>query len=367
MHAHIAEGRRIFDTVVGSQAYGTNRPESDEDTVAVCIPLEEYFFSSKTFEQANYSVTDRVIYCVRKAIRLMADNNPNMLDLLFTPERCVKLSTKYWEMIKENSDKFISKKCKFTFSGYAIAQLERIRTHRGFLLSPPQGVPSRATFGLPEQSIFPASQIDAIVLFADDFFPSDKKHYIMEELKAIQSDMILPLLRENVIEEYRPIAMEFFRLGVKSQMDAIKAIGNQFIRDEYKDAAIGELRFASAMKNWKRFESWKANRNKKRAVLEEKFGFDTKHAMHLVRLMRMGTEILNTGKVNVDRTNIDADELKAIRDGDWSYEKVETYSEEMDSKLDELYKTSTLPKNPDREFIDNLCMKVVKSYLEENK
>lgn len=92
-----------------------------------------------------------------------------------------------------------------------------------------------------------------------------------------------------------------------------------------------------------------------------------KHAMHLVRLMRMGVEILQTGKVNVDRTNIDADELKAIRDGDWSYEKVETYSEEMDSRLDELYKTSTLPKNPDREFIDDLCMKVVKSYLEENK
>ena len=237
MHAHIAEGRRIFDTVVGSQAYGTSRPESDEDTVAVCIPTEEYFFSSKSFEQVNYSVTDRVIYCVRKAIRLMADNNPNMLDLLFTPERCVKLKTKYWEMIESNSSKFISKKCKFTFSGYAIAQLERIRTHRGFLLNPPKGAPSRIAFGLPEQSVFPASQIDAIVLFADDFFPSDKKQYITEELKAIQSDMILPLLRENVIEEYRPIAMEFFRLGVKSQMDAIKAIGNQFIKDAYKDAA----------------------------------------------------------------------------------------------------------------------------------
>lgn len=367
MHVHIAEERKIFDTIVGSQAYGTNRPDSDRDTVGVCVPTEEYFYTSKRFEQANYKEFDRTIYDVRKIIGLMADNNPNCLDLLFTPERCILTTTKYWQLIRDNSDKFISKKCKFTFSGYSIAQLERIRTHRSFLLNPPKGAPSRVAFGLSEQSIFPTSQIDAIVLFADDFFPSDKKDFIMDELKAIQSEMILPLLRENVIEEYRPIAMEFFRLGIKSQMDAIKAIGSQFIKDEYKDAAINELRFASAMKNWKRFESWKVNRNKKRAELEEKFGFDTKHAMHLVRLARMGTEILQTGKVNVDRTDIDADELKAIRDGDWSYEKIETYSQEMDLKLNELYKTSTLPKNPDREFVDKLCMKVVQSYLEENK
>lgn len=367
MHAHIAEGRRIFDTIVGSQAYGTSRPDSDEDTVAVCVPLEEYFFSSKTFEQVNYSETDRVIYCVRKMIRLMADNNPNCLDILFTPERCIKKTTKYWDLIRENSSRFVSKKCKFTFSGYAVAQLARIRTHRSFLLDPPKQAPERSMYGLPESSIFPTSQIDAIVLFADDFFLPEKKNYITEALQAIQTDMILPLLRENVIEEYRPIAMEFFRLGIKSQMDAIKSIGSEFIKEEFKDAAVNELRYASAMKNWKRYLSWKASRNKKRAELEEKFKFDTKHASHLVRLMRMGVEILNTGKVNVDRTNIDAEELKAIRDGAWSYDQIEEYSQQMDKQLDELYKISTLPKNPDREFIDSLCMKVVRNYLEENR
>ncbi|AEZ66297.1 hypothetical protein phiTE_131 [Pectobacterium phage phiTE] len=37
------------------------------------------------------------------------------------------------------------------------------------------------------------------------------------------------------------------------------------------------------------------NRNAARHELEEKFGYDTKHAMHLVRLLRMSQEILETG------------------------------------------------------------------------
>jgi len=46
-------------------------------------------------------------------------------------------------------------------------------------------------------------------------------------------------------------------------------------------------------------------------VLEAKFGFDTKHAMHLIRLLRMAREILETGVVHVKRP--DAEELSAIR------------------------------------------------------
>ena len=60
--------------------------------------------------------------------------------------------------------------------------------------------------------------------------------------------------------------------------------------------------------------------NVKRPELVEKHGYDTKHAMHLWRLLRMCAEILETGRVLVRRP--DADELLAIRDGAWRYDAI---------------------------------------------
>jgi hypothetical protein len=56
--------------------------------------------------------------------------------------------------------------------------------------------------------------------------------------------------------------------------------------------------------------------------LEEKYSYDVKHGAHLVRLLNMGIEIIRDGKVNVDRTGIDADVLLDIRNGGWTYERL---------------------------------------------
>ncbi len=93
------------------------------------------------------------------------------------------------------------------------------------------------------------------------------------------------------------------------------------------------------------------------AALEEKYGYDTKHAMHLVRLLRMGVEALRTGEVIVKRP--DADELLAIRDGAWSYDEIVEYATDMDHHVrDVLYKTTNLRKKPDIKFAANLLMDV---------
>ena len=75
--------------------------------------------------------------------------------------------------------------------------------------------------------------------------------------------------------------------------------------------------------------------------LEEQFGYDTKHAMHLVRLLRMGAEILSTGQVNVLRS--DATELLEIRNGKWSYDELLEYATSMDNEIrGHLYRNSDL-------------------------
>jgi len=127
-----------------------------------------------------------------------------------------------------------------------------------------------------------------------------------------------------------------------------------------------EINYANAVTEWKRYQHWKKNRNKKRAVLEEKYGFDLKHAMHTIRLLRMGYEILKTGKVCVDRTHIDAEELKQILSGSWNFEQVEEYAKSKNDEFKVLYESSTLPAKVDHNFVEQLCVETIYNFNAEN-
>jgi predicted nucleotidyltransferase len=366
MQPSYVTSRIIFETVVGSRAYGTNIDETaDYDRAGVMVPGEEYFFGLDKFEQfMGFPEKDRVIYDIRKALKLIADNNPNMMDLLWIPDRCVITNSKYWDKIKEHRDWFLSKRSRHTFSGYARAQLLRIKTHRRFLMDPPKNRPTRELCGLPAVSVFPTAQLKAIVYSAIGEFliPEEKENFLIE-LDDIYADYIIPTFNKYMIEDKRSVAMEYLQVGIKSQANTLKALGPSYIKDEYLDIAEKELQYYHASKEWEQFEHWKAHRNKARAELEVKFKFDPKHAMHLIRLYRMGKEILSTGQVNVDRKGIDANELKEIRQGSWSFDQVEEYADIMDKELDNLYKTSTLQKYPQFDKIKELCVETSKEFL----
>jgi len=97
----------------------------------------------------------------------------------------------------------------------------------------------------------------------------------------------------------------------------------------------------------------------KRGELERRYGYDTKFGMHVVRLLRMGEEILTRGEVIVRRP--DAEELLSIRNGAWSFEKLETWALEMDAKIHSL--SSCLPKEPDRKALDAMLISVTEQFL----
>ncbi len=84
---------------------------------------------------------------------------------------------------------------------------------------------------------------------------------------------------------------------------------------------------------------------------------DFKHAMHLVRLLRMGREALTTGEIIVKRP--DAQELLDIRAGAWKYNDIVKYAENLDEEVRTvLYKNTELRKKPDIEFAATLLMEV---------
>ncbi len=119
------------------------------------------------------------------------------------------------------------------------------------------------------------------------------------------------------------------------------------------------------MKEWQHYQSWKKNRNAARAALESQFGFDVKHGAHLIRLLRMGREILTTGKVNVWRGDIDAEELIAIRRGEWSYERLVEEAEAENARLEEIWqeRSYVVPKSPDLEKLDALVVELIEAAL----
>lgn len=377
MEVSVAEKRTIFLTEVGSRAYGIHRPDSDHDQAGVMIPPAKYFFGLDKFEQfrgfppeditVSDKPQDKVIYDIRKAISLISDNNPNMLDLLFSPEKCIVVLKPEWQVILDNRELFISKKCRHTYSGYAFAQLRRINTHRKFLICPPKIKPVRENFNLPAVSIFPTAQLKAVVYAAmGDFLIEEEKENFLDELDDVYSNYVIPIINRYMKSDLRSLAMEYLQIGIKSQANTLKALGPSYIKDEYLDMATKELQFYSADMEWQQYISWSKSRNKARAELEIKFGYDTKHAAHLVRLIRMCKEILETGKVNVDRTGIDAEELKEIRAGAWEYEKLEEYAKRMDDEAGELYNTSPLKRSPDMVMIKSICEKVCEDYIKIN-
>lgn len=226
----------IYRQYSGSTIYGTSVATSDVDIRGVCIlsDLGYYFGYSKRFEQKDKwdDGVDRVIYEYRKAVKLIADGNPNMVDLLFVKPEFVITTTPQWDVMKENRDLFLSTRMQHTFTGYAYSQLKKL----------------------------------------DNGASSD---------------------------------------------------------------------------------SWNE--------VDKKVGYKCKHGMHLVRLLRMGLEIVQDGEVNVWRD--DADELLSIRNGSMSIKELNDYAEMMQNKVAEAVKTTSLPRTPDHNKIEELCVETLKDYL----
>jgi predicted nucleotidyltransferase len=100
---------------------------------------------------------------------------------------------------------------------------------------------------------------------------------------------------------------------------------------------------------------------KARTERVEKFGYDTKDAMHLVRLLRMGVEIMVGDGVIVKRP--DAEELVSIRNGAWTLEQVYEYAAEQQAHAAEIKvlaeKKGKLPREPDSLKINQLCVDLI--------
>jgi predicted nucleotidyltransferase len=348
----------IYLTRHGSHAYGTSLPTSDLDIRGIAIaPRPCYLGFLQEFEQAVQSDPDLQIFELRKFLRLACDANPNVLELLYTDPEDHLLVTPPMERLFENRALFLSRKAKHTFSGYATSQLKRINVHYRWLKHPPTAPPTRAEFGLPERTVIPADQLTA----AQSSIQKELDSWSWKDIEGLD-----PASRQALKDQLERTLVKITGWNWTEHEDKLwKAAAGQLGYDtNFIQLLDIERQYTARLREWQQYQEWKRTRNPQRAALEEKFGYDTKHALHLVRLLRMGREILTEGKVLVRRP--DAEELLQIRAGAWSYEELVAWAEAQDKDLGEVMKTSPLPNAPDRTRIDAICMELVESSFEKN-
>ena len=245
--ATIIPGGLVFLGYRGSIAHGMYVPNSDpnsiddKDIMGVCVPPLDVYFGLSGFEQQECALKewDSVVYEARKFVRLLVKGNPNVLSLLWLPERHTIYKTPEWDMIQDARDIFIGRHVYHSFTGYAYGQLKRM-THLAF--------------------------------------------------KGYMGD--------------------------------------------------------------------------KRKRLVEKFGYDTKNAAHLIRLLRMSIEFLREGTLHVDRGEVgDATQLIGIKKGEWALERVQKEADVLFKRAEQAYDECKLPAGPNHDEANDLVKRVVASRL----
>jgi hypothetical protein len=383
--------RTVYLTLSGSHAYGMATPTSDYDYRGVAIaPLESYIGLLDKFEQAVDGDKGKHVYLhypggmlktdprvegadpneapdmqvmeLTKFVRLALHNNPSVMETLFTDESEIVINHPIMRPLLDNRHKMLSKQSRARFCGYAVSQLNRIKRHKRWLDNPPTHKPTREEFNLPEQSLISQDQIgaaNALIQKEIDEFMVDQTH-LPEDVKIELSASLGKSMRAVWTALHTDVP---YPVGEGQKFETTEdalywgAAKDQKFSDNFLEVLVKEKQYRTAKREWDQYQTWLRQRNEARAELEKKFGFDTKHASHLVRLLRMAREILTEGIVRVRRP--DAEELLAIRRGAWSYEQIIEFAEKEDKELNEMSKGCKLPKVPDMHFFDNLVRDMV--------
>jgi hypothetical protein len=136
-----------YEVIMGSVAYGVSNDLSDMDVYGWTIPSKDLVFPHTTgaidgfgrqkqrfdvYQQHHIKDTstgrvyDFSIYNIVRYFHLCMENNPNMIDSLFVPQRCILHMTPVAQMVRERRKEFLHKGCYHKLKGYAFAQLSKM-------------------------------------------------------------------------------------------------------------------------------------------------------------------------------------------------------------------------------------------------
>ena len=362
---NVAELRKsgyiIFECVSGSHAYGTNIATSDTDIRGIFVwpESEKSLFRDHPQEIAD-DTQDVKFFELEKFMKLASENNPNVLELLFTPEDCIIYKDARMDILLENRHAFVSQKSFHSFSGYAFAQISKAKGKNKKVNNPQpveRPVKENYCFVIPEAKLFPPARPiklnDVPITYENgiEIFKFDLSKFNCARLEQTQHIYRLYYYGDDAKGVFRGdenLVCESISLEDEDTKYWGLLIWNE---DAYKrDVA-----------EWKSYWDWRNTRNESRWIDQEKgiLDYDQKNMLHCYRLILSGKNILTNGEPIVRFEGEQLEYLRDIRSGKFDYEtimsKVETGMKEL-----ELLKVATkLQHSVDNNKISELYKEII--------
>lgn len=352
----------IYKCLVGSHAYGTNVEGSDFDYKMVYIQTPESVLEHGYQEQVNFT-KDETAYELRRFVELCCTGNPTMLELLYSPEDCMIFKHPIFDELVKHRDSFLSKSCRWSFGGYAFAQIEKA-----------EGLNKKMNW--EKTKIERKNPIDFcwVVMQPNEKLANEKMAegkmpkqgvYPLNDWLAVQNltqnEVVLSKLNHSK-EGYQLYLLENPQgIGTNTSND-LRTSETPFDAVPVATVLFNPDAYSRHCKEYKEYQEWLSKRNVQRYVDIEGHGqqIDGKNLLHCVRLLDVGIEIANDKKIVVRRPN--AAYLIEIRKGKHDLKTILENCREKLAALDQSYQNSDLPDKVDRGFWLKLVTKMRKEF-----
>jgi hypothetical protein len=329
----------LLDCISGSRAYGLATPESDTDKKGVFILPKAHFYGLDYIPQISNKSNDIVYFELRRFMELLSVNNPNILELLSTPEEHVLHKNKALEIV--NSKLVLSKLCKNTFGKFAISQIKKAK-------------------GLKKKIVNPiAKERKTLLEFCyvnhDGGSIALSKYLAIKSIKQNNCGLVKIAHMKDVYGLYFGATGQY--KGIIKSPDSNDISLSSIPKETKQDAIMYFNRdgYSTYCKEYKDYWEWVGKRNESRYENTKSHGknYDAKNMMHTFRLLEMAIEIAKEHKVNVLRPNRDF--LLEVKSGKFEYEELLNLANEKQREMQEAFENSTLPERPNLNLINKMC------------
>lgn len=124
--------------------------------------------------------------------------------------------------------------------------------------------------------------------------------------------------------------------------------------------SFDELNYDRDLNDVENLWAWRTSRNEVRGKYEEHFGYDVKHMSHLFRLLLGAIDILKTGTYKPRLSGRNLEFVRNVLRGNFEYDEMIDYADELETKLEEAYCLSKLPEKPNFEKANKLLLRLSK-------
>jgi uncharacterized protein len=343
----------LLKAISGSRAQQLHSASSDTDIRGIFVLPQAMFYGLTYTPQLSNDTNDEVFYEIGRFIDLLGKNNPNILELLSTPEDCLLVRHPLMDQIRPED--FLSKLCKDTFAGYAGSQVKKAK-------------------GLNKKINKPMEVQRKTIL---DFC------YVIEENGSIPVQSWLDKTGYDQSEcgltnipHFRDVYLLFHQHQVKTG-ERLKGITSGEKANDVLLSSIskGILPLATMSFNkdgysvycreYNEYWEWVEKRNDVRYsnTLSHGKSYDAKNMMHTFRLLTMAEEIATEKKVIVRRP--DRELLLSIKRGEFEYDDLLKMVEEKMNRIETLYDNADLPDAPDPAKADQILVNIRSEFYQQ--